>query len=133
MLAVWSSSLDTVKYLLTQEVSLEEKNLKGETALLLSIRCGSHPEICQLLVEAGAYINHRYVVTNYHGTILFNLSFGGLVSMSVVGFNTKNTNKNNTRFLRFSCGASQPHFISILSILLTQKSIVSYTQGQRPA
>ena len=59
MLAVSNNNFDTVKYLLKQQVSLEERNQMGETALLLSTGYGSSPEICKLLVEAGADINQR--------------------------------------------------------------------------
>ena len=59
MLAITSNNLDTVKYLLKQQVSLEVKSLHGETALLLSVQHQKNPEICKRLVEAGADINHR--------------------------------------------------------------------------
>ena len=57
MMAVSNNNFDTVKYLLKQQISLEERNLMGETALLLSTGYGSSPEICKLLAEAGADIN----------------------------------------------------------------------------
>ena len=54
-----SNKFDTVKYLLKQQINLEERNLMDETALLLSIQHGTNPEIYKLLVEAGADINQR--------------------------------------------------------------------------
>ena len=59
MMAIKNNKLDTVKYLLKQQVNLEEINLKEETALLLSARHGTNPEIFKLLVEAGADFNQR--------------------------------------------------------------------------
>ena len=59
MMAIWYNNFDIVKYLLKQQVSLEERSPMGETALLLSTECDTNSEICELLVEAGADINQR--------------------------------------------------------------------------
>ena len=59
MMAIWYNNFDIVKYLLQQQVSLEERSLMGETALFSSTQCNTNPEICKLLVEAGADINQR--------------------------------------------------------------------------